>query len=259
MVDPFYWYELELDRDYEAYTPGYNSYEEMIKKKVKMGKTLKEITDSQLEVCRKKIGEIKMPNVYEKLQNIRCELQGMKLKKSGENKFAGFDYYELTDFLPQVNSLFNKNKLFSNFSIAGDYANLTIINSEAIDEKVVFTSPVESLDLKGCNKIQALGGVHTYMKRYLYMNALEIVENDMFDPQEPENAGQKKKKAGTPKIEEPEEIDPDLDILNGLMATDTAENALLYYRKYKDKVKDEERFRTEYAKLYRKRSAQEAK
>ena len=49
-------------------------------------------------------------NVFEKLQNCRVELQKMNLKKTGENKFAGFKYYELADILPSINELFLKYK-----------------------------------------------------------------------------------------------------------------------------------------------------
>lgn len=121
-------------------------------------------------------------NIYEKLQKCRVELQQKKLKKSGVNKYSGFNYFELADFMPDVNILFDNYKMFSNFSIGIDgLAKLIIIDCEDENSKSIeFTSPVEELELKGCNKIQALGGVHTYMKRYLYMNALEIVEADMF-------------------------------------------------------------------------------
>jgi len=44
-------------------------------------------------------------NIYEKLQIMRCELQDMKLKKSGKNKFAGYEYFELQDFIPEINKL----------------------------------------------------------------------------------------------------------------------------------------------------------
>lgn len=120
-------------------------------------------------------------NVYEKLQECRCILQQKKLKKSGKNSFAGFEYFELKDFLPTLNQIFQEKGLCTNFSIAQDNASLEIINTEKPEEKIEFTSPIADLDLKGCNKIQALGGVHTYMKRYLYLNALEIVEADLFD------------------------------------------------------------------------------
>ena len=118
--------------------------------------------------------------IYEKLQKCRVELQNLKLKKSGKNNYAGFEYFELKDFLLTVNELFAKNKMFSNFSMNNEIAKLKIIDWEDKTTEE-FTSPIAELELKGCNKIQALGGTHTYLKRYLYINALEIVESDLFD------------------------------------------------------------------------------
>ena len=118
--------------------------------------------------------------IYEKLQKCRVDLQNLKLKKSGKNNYAGFEYFELKDFLPTVNELFAKNKMFSNFSMDSNIAELEIIDCED-KTSVKFTSPIAELELKGCNKIQALGGTHTYLKRYLYINAFEIVEADLFD------------------------------------------------------------------------------
>lgn len=129
--------------------------------------------------------KLKDNNVFQKLQTCRVELQKMNLKKTGKNAFAGFTYYELGDFLPQVNELFLKNGLASNFSIfeglESSYAELVIINSDKPEDKLVFRSPIADANIKGCTPVQSLGGVHTYLKRYLYINALEIVENDMFD------------------------------------------------------------------------------
>lgn len=169
--------------------------------------------------------------IYEKLANARVQLQSMKLKKSGKNKFAGFSYYELADFLPAINKIFLDLKMCSNFSINEGIATLTVTDWED-NTKEVFTSPIESLELKGCTKIQSLGGVHTYLKRYLYLNALEIVENDMLDPIVGQN------------------IDNDLDIFEGLKATDTPENTLAYYRENKDKVNDKKKFETLYKQRY---------
>ena len=121
-------------------------------------------------------------NIYEKLQNARVELQDLNLKKSGKNNFAKFNYFELTDFLPEVNKIFNNSKLCTNFSIINEIAVLCIINIEKPDEFVEFKSHIASSDVKGCTPIQSLGAVHTYMKRYLYLNALEIVEADSLDP-----------------------------------------------------------------------------
>lgn len=121
-------------------------------------------------------------NVYEKLQHCRVELQKENLKKSGQNKFSGYDYFELGDFLPQINQLFFDNKLFGYVTFDIDYAYLTIINTEKPDELIIFKSPMKDAQLKGCHDIQNLGAVETYQRRYLYMMALEIVEQDALEP-----------------------------------------------------------------------------
>lgn len=122
-------------------------------------------------------------NIYGKLQKCRVELQqNPTIKKSGENKFAKFKYYELADILPSINKLFLDNGLSSNFSILGQVAKLEIIDAETTEAQVIeFTTNIAEASLKGCTPIQELGAIHTYLKRYLYMNALEIVESDLLD------------------------------------------------------------------------------
>ena len=46
-------------------------------------------------------------SAHAKLMKARIKLQGMELRKSGENKFAGYKYFELGDFLPQVQQIFH--------------------------------------------------------------------------------------------------------------------------------------------------------
>ena len=120
-------------------------------------------------------------NIYEKIETIRVALQEANLKKSGKNGFANFNYFTLDDILPALNRLMLENKLFSNFSLNSETATLTLINAEKVDEQVIFTSPIAEAQIKGSTPIQCLGGVHTYMKRYLYLNAFEIVEGDILD------------------------------------------------------------------------------
>ena len=122
-------------------------------------------------------------NIYEKLQEARVQLQGLDLKKSGHNKFAGFKYYELSDILPHVNRIFKELKLFSAFNIKDELATLTVVDSEKPDQAIQFTSPTADAQVKGTTPVQSLGAVHTYLKRYLYVNALEIVEHDVLDSQ----------------------------------------------------------------------------
>lgn len=120
-------------------------------------------------------------NLFQKLQKARVELQEMNLKKSGHNKFAGFSYYELSDFLPAINIICNNVGLFTAISFENDYAILKIYDCEEMNRFVEFKSPMKEIQQKGCNEIQALGSVETYSRRYLYLTAFEIVENDFSD------------------------------------------------------------------------------
>ncbi len=122
-------------------------------------------------------------NIFEKVQIVKEKLSKKNLKKSGENKFAGFRYYELADFLPSIIELCSEEKLFTHIDFDNESQNgvLTIINVEEPNERITYHSQLETLEMKGCNKIQALGGVQTYTRRYLYMNAFDIVESDLFD------------------------------------------------------------------------------
>jgi hypothetical protein len=120
-------------------------------------------------------------NVYQKLQAARIKLQNTKLSKSGHNKFAGYQYFELGDFLPTIQALFSELGLCGAVSFSSDVAVLTITNCDKPDEVIVFSSPMAEANLKGCHPIQNLGAVQTYQRRYLWVTALEIVEHDALD------------------------------------------------------------------------------
>lgn len=118
--------------------------------------------------------------VYQKLQTARIKLQSMTLKKSGHNKFAGYQYFELGDFLPTINEIFHSLGLCSVVSFDNELATLKIVDVET-GGMIRFTSPMAEAQLKGCHPIQNLGAVETYQRRYLYVTALEIVEHDALD------------------------------------------------------------------------------
>lgn len=123
-------------------------------------------------------------NIYEKINRIKLELQNSNLKKSGNNKFAGYSYYELGDFLPKIVELLEKNKVYSNISF-GDMALLQLIDCEKPTDAVTYTCPASTATLKGCHEVQNMGAVQTYTRRYLYMSAFDIVEHDVIDAGEP--------------------------------------------------------------------------
>lgn len=119
-------------------------------------------------------------SVHKKLMEARIELQGTELKKSGLNKFAGYSYFELGDFLPVIQSIFNRLGLCGVISYTKEEASLAITDVED-GTVIVITSPMAEANLKGTHPIQNLGAVETYQRRYLWMTAMEIVEHDILD------------------------------------------------------------------------------
>jgi hypothetical protein len=124
-------------------------------------------------------------NVYQKLNEARTRFHQAKLRKSGHNKFAGYSYFELSDFVVPALQIFNEIGLCSTISFDRDYASMKIINVDKPEEVIVFTSPMSDANLKGCHPVQNLGAVETYTRRYLWVTALEIVEHDALDASEP--------------------------------------------------------------------------
>ena len=122
--------------------------------------------------------------VHKKLMQARIALQNAPLKKSGHNKFAGYSYFELGDFIPTINQIFADVGLCGVVSYDAEIASLTITD---VDDgtNIIITSPMADANLKGCHPIQNLGAVETYTRRYLWVTAMEIVEHDALDSSAP--------------------------------------------------------------------------
>ncbi len=122
--------------------------------------------------------------VHKKLMAARIMLQNAPLKKSGHNKFAGYSYFELGDFIPTINQIFNEVGLCGVVSYDTEIASLTITDTDD-GTSIIITSPMAEANLKGCHPIQNLGAVETYTRRYLWVTAMEIVEHDALDSSAP--------------------------------------------------------------------------
>ena len=120
-------------------------------------------------------------SVYEKLNKARIMFQTSGVKKTGKNKFAGYDYFELNDILPVCNRICNDIKASCVVSFGDGEATLEFVDSENPTERIVFRSPMSTASLKGCHEVQNLGVVESYIKRYLYQNCFEISEHDALD------------------------------------------------------------------------------
>jgi hypothetical protein len=120
-------------------------------------------------------------NVYQKLNAARQKFHSIELKKSGHNKFANYRYFELGDFIIPALEIFQEVGLTGVISFGKETADLRVINNEKPEEVIVIESPMSSAALKGCHEVQNLGAVQTYLRRYLWVAALEIVEHDALD------------------------------------------------------------------------------
>jgi SpoU rRNA methylase family enzyme len=146
-------------------------------------------------------------NVYQKLMQARLKLQNTALTKSGHNKFAGYKYFELGDFLPTVQNIFSELGLCGVVSYDTELAKLTITDGT---DSIVITSPMGSAALKGCHEVQNIGAVETYQRRYLWVTAMEIVEHDVLDATTGTDSG-------TP-VKKPESVTPLAGALDGFTA-----------------------------------------
>ena len=144
-------------------------------------------------------------NLFEKIQAVRIDLAKMHLFKSGENKFAGYTYFELDDFIRPLNELMSKHKMTAIASFTVDNASLTAINLEDPSETYTISSPFGSANLKGCHEVQNIGAVETYQRRYLYQAMFDIAESDALNATQGKPDGQKAAK--TP-IKEEKPIKP---------------------------------------------------
>ena len=120
-------------------------------------------------------------NVYQKLNEARAKFHTKALKKSGHNKFAGYNYFELGDFVIPAIEIFNEVGLTSIIRFGKEIAEFIVVNVDKPEEIIVFTSPMSSAALKGCHEVQNLGAVQTYLSRYLWVSVLHIVEHDALD------------------------------------------------------------------------------
>jgi hypothetical protein len=157
-------------------------------------------------------------SVHKKLMEARIQLQQTKLIKSGHNKFAGYKYFELGDFLPTVQNIFNSIGLCGIVSYDENIAQLNIVDIDD-NSSITVTSPMGKAALKGVHEVQNIGAVETYQRRYLWVTAMEIVEHDVLDAVTGTDTGNavKKPEAVTPNAGALDGFSKDeLDILHGL-------------------------------------------
>jgi len=118
--------------------------------------------------------------VHKKINEARIAFHALPLKKSGHNTFAGYKYFELSDFVIPALRIFNDVGLCAIISFSETTATMHIVDVED-GSQVIIHSPMGSANLKGCHEIQNIGACETYSTRYLWTAALCIVEHDALD------------------------------------------------------------------------------
>ena len=125
--------------------------------------------------------EVKTKTLLQKVNDIRLDFINSGVKKSGINTYAEYKYFTLEDIVPVVLELNKKHNVTTIINFTNELATLTVYDLES-DQTLQFTSPmVMGAIPKGATEVQNLGAVQTYMRRYLYMLFLDIVEADAFD------------------------------------------------------------------------------
>ena len=174
-------------------------------------------------------------NIFAKMNVVRTELN-KSLEKGGKNSYSHYDYFQLQDFIPSLLRLCNDNGLFTQFWIGRDkieqpteivevtttdaeghvittkttkenfqyaeFAHLVVYDVESGDT-LEFTKETAPCSLSGAQPIQNLGSKTTYMKRYMYMDAFEIVEGDKIEEMTGVDEPKVEKKAKTTKTSKP--------------------------------------------------------
>ena len=127
-------------------------------------------------------------NIYQKLLKARAMFLEADVKKTGKNMHLSFKYFELEDIVPTAIRIFNEVGLIPVVNFTADVATMNIINTDNPEESVPFVAPfnqiapiVSNAGKQATNEMQALGSSITYMRRYLYMIALDICESDSID------------------------------------------------------------------------------
>lgn len=168
-----------------------------IKPEKKKGGRKKMATTKKTETA-----EITAMNIYQKLLKARAMFLEADVKKTGKNMHLSFKYFELEDIVPTATRIFGEVGIVPLVNFTADTATMTIVNTDNPEETVTFVSPfnqiapiVSNTGKQATNEMMALGSSITYMRRYLYMIALDICESDGIDA----NAGVPAPAAPAPK------------------------------------------------------------
>ena len=170
----------DLDKDY---------YIDMAKKRIDkyinidptVARKIEKISKEVVIMATEKAAETKKAetmNVYAKLLEARKRFLEAGVKKEGVNRYAEFKYFRLDEIIPVKQAIFKDLGLADVISFGADCASLMIIDVDNPSDVLIFTSQLAPDESMIKNPIQKVGAIQTYVRRYLYLLALDIIESD---------------------------------------------------------------------------------
>lgn len=164
-------------------------YIEMAKKRLNDFLGIKPEKKGKKKMATKKEETPQTLNVFQKLIKARAMFLNEEIKKTGKNMKLEFKYFELSDIVPVATRIFEEVGLLPIVNFTDTTASLEMANVDNPEETIVFLAPfiqitpVVSTKTGNAvmNEMQALGSSITYMRRYLYMIAMDICEDDTID------------------------------------------------------------------------------
>lgn len=127
-----------------------------------------------------------------KILELRKTIKDMNLKATGYNGHAKYNYFQLSDFLPQTIDVCLKLGLYDEYTEDEEYFTLVMIDVETGEERIFKKKRIEipevvpqqpsdkagTVSQRVGTTSQAVGSVDTYYMRYLYRNMLKLTEPD---------------------------------------------------------------------------------
>ena len=138
---------------------------------------------TQAKTASKATADTSKMNVYQKLLEARAKFLEHGISKSGKHMELRYKYFELDDIVPIAIGIFTEIGLVPVVSFTEEQALMTLVNTDNPEETIQFFTPMRyPSENKMVNPVQALGSAQTYLRRYLYMIALDICEPDSIEP-----------------------------------------------------------------------------
>lgn len=148
---------------------------------------VEEINEDYLQLQLMQMEQLKQEQraiLYKKLQDAREQFKECGIKKTGQNEFQQYSYFELNEILDLAIPILKKNNLSTKAGFGKKPYYMELIDTETgYGEK--FESDVEDWSYDNIGKdsthnkmLQGVGKKESYLRRYLYMQILDVHDSD---------------------------------------------------------------------------------